>query len=139
MNERESHPPDDGWSRHVVEHVAAGVVIQQDGRLVYANPHAARLLGRGVDALVGVAPGSLLSDDERQSELESTAALIAHRSDEEYNEYRIVLPDGRTRQLAVSSTLTEWAGQPATVGVLHDISRQRAATAALRGQQTECS
>ncbi len=135
MSERESRPPGDGWCRSVVEHVAAGIVIVQDGRLVYVNPCAANMLGREVGALVGVEPGTLLADDERRRQVESTAALMARRSDQEYNEYRITLPDGRTRQLAVSSTLTEWAGEAATVGVLHDISRQRAATAALRGSE----
>ncbi len=135
MIEREARPPGDGWSRSVVEDVAAGVVILQDGLLVYVNPCAAKMLGREAGALLGVEPGTLLLDEERQRQRESTAALIARRSDQEYNEYRIQLPDGRTRQLAVSSTLTEWGGQPATVGVLHDISRQRAATAALRGSE----
>ena len=135
MSDRESRPPDDRWCRSVVEHVAAGVVILQDERFVYVNRCAARMLGRDAGALIGVEPGTLLVDDERRRQVESTAALMARRSEEEYNEYRVVLPDGRTRQLAVSSTLTEWAGQPATVGVLHDISRQRAATAALRGSE----
>jgi PAS domain-containing protein len=62
-------------------------------------------------------------------------AIVSGRVDEDYNEYRIALPDGRVRHLAVSATRTDWNGRPAMLGVLHDISRQRAAMAALRGSE----
>ena len=66
---------------------------------------------------------------------ESFEALVAGRAEEDYSEYRIALPDGRVRHLAVSATRTDWQGRPAMLGVLHDISRQRAAMAALRGSE----
>jgi PAS domain S-box-containing protein len=134
-SEREWRAPADEPARTLAQHAAAGMVVVQDGVIVYANPYAARLLGREVAALEGVEPTALLYDEDRPRQVESTAALLAGRSGEEYNEYRVALPDGRTRQFAVHSTLTDWRGRPATMGVLHDISRQRAATAALRGSE----
>jgi two-component system sensor histidine kinase/response regulator len=128
---------EDGWFRGVVEHVVAGIVVLQDGHIVYLNPCAAGMLGRETRALVGIEAGALLAGEDRRRQAESTESLLARRSGEEYNEYRIALPDGQLRQVAVSSTLTEWQGRPATLAVMHDISRQRAATAtaALRGSE----
>ncbi|HEX7688577.1 MAG TPA: PAS domain S-box protein, partial [Burkholderiaceae bacterium] len=135
MSERELRASAEDAARSLVENAAAGMVVVQDGRIAYANPCAARLLGRAVDVLERMSPGELLQGDDRTRQMEATAALLARRSDEEYNEYRIELPDGRARQFAVHSTRTDWRGRPATLGVLHDISRQRAATAALRGSE----
>ena len=60
---------------------------------------------------------------------------MAGQIEEDYSEYRLALPDGRVRHLAVSATRTDWAGRAAMLGVFHDISRQRAAMAALRGSE----
>ena len=125
---------EDAFAR-VIENLAAGIVVLQDDRIAYANAGACKMLARDSAALAGVDPASLLSDAERHRPAESLRALVAGRIDEDYNEYRIVLPDGRVRHLAVAGTRTDWNGRPAMLGVLHDISRQRAAMAALRGSE----
>ncbi|HEX7636899.1 MAG TPA: PAS domain S-box protein, partial [Burkholderiaceae bacterium] len=135
MAESATDATDKRWADRLVEQVSAGIVVQQDGRFVFVNACASRMLGRDAEMLRGLPPAALLADEDRARQLASTDALLAHRSEQEYNEYRIALPDGGARQLAVHSTLTEWHGRPATVGVMHDISRQRAATAALRGSE----
>ena len=135
MSEAERRAGGDTAFRRMIENVAAGMVILQDDRIAYANAGAARLLAREPDALVGVDPATLLTDGERARPAESLRALVERRIDEDYNEYRVALPDGRVRHVAVSGTLTEWQGRPAMLGVLHDISRQRAAMAALRGSE----
>jgi PAS domain S-box-containing protein len=121
--------------RQVIENVAAGIVILQDDRLAYVNACAARMLGRDAAALTGADPATLLSAEDRGRLAESYGAVVAGGADDDYNEYRIVLPDGHVRHLAVSATRTRWKQQPALLGVLHDVSRQRAAMAALRGSE----
>ena len=121
--------------RQVIENVAAGIVILQDDRLAYVNACAARMLGRDVAALTGADPAELLSAADRGRLAESYGAVVAGAAEDDYNEYRIALPDGRVRHLAVSATRARWEGRPALLGVLHDVSRQRAAMAALRGSE----
>ena len=135
MSEPDGHAAESGIFHRVIENVAAGIAILQDGRIVYVNPRAARMLGREAAALVGSDPAALVSDGERHGLAATLDALVSGRVDEDYNEYRIRLPDGRVRHFAVSSTRTDWAGRPAMLGVFHDISRQRAAMAALRGSE----
>ena len=135
MNEPEGHAAESGAFRQVIENVAAGITILQDDRIVYANARAARMLGRESAALAGTDPAALLFEEERLRPAESFRALVSGALDEDYVEYRIALPDGRLRHLAASSTLTHWDGRPAMLSVLHDISRQRAAMAALRGSE----
>ena len=135
MSEPEGLAADEAALGRVIGSLAAGVIVLQDERIAYANARAARMLGRESAALVGADPASLVPGDERQRPAETLAAIVAGRIEEDYSEYRLTLPDGRVRHLAVSSTRTDWAGRPAMLGVLHDISRQRAAMAALRGSE----
>ncbi len=135
MSEPDGRAAEDGAFRRVIEQVAAGVAVLQDGRIAYVNACAAKMLGRAPSALLGGELAPLLSEAERHRPAESFDALVSGRVDEDYGEYRIELPDGRVRQLAVSATRTDWRGRPAMLGVIHDISRQRAAMAALRGSE----
>jgi PAS domain S-box-containing protein len=135
MSEAEGLAAEGRGFRDAVENAAAGIVVLQHGRIVYVNAYAARMLGRETARLVGIDPATLLIEEEKHRPAEAFEALASGRTDEVYNEYHLLLPDGRTRHVAVSSTLTPWSGQPAQLGVVHDISRQRAAMAALRGSE----
>ncbi len=135
MSEPDGRAANEGAFRQVVENVAAGIAILQDHRIVHVNPRAARMLGREVQALLGIDPVTLLAVDERHRPGQTTENLISGRIDEHYGEFRIAMPDGRVRHIAGSATRTEWSGRPAVLAVLHDISRQRAAMAALRGSE----
>jgi PAS domain S-box-containing protein len=135
MSEPEGLGSEEGGFRQVIENVAAGIVILQDDRIAYVNACAEKMLARQTSALIGIDPATLLLDEESHGPRESLEALVAGRVDEDYNEYRVALPDGRVRHLAVSGTRTGWRGRPAMLGVIHDISRQRAAMDALRGSE----
>ncbi|MCK9685795.1 PAS domain S-box protein [Scleromatobacter humisilvae] len=135
MSEPDGHVAESGAFRQVIENIAAGIAILQDDRIAYANARAARMLGREIAALVGSDPAALLSDQERRRSAESFEAVVSGHVEEDYSEYHVALPDGRMRHLAVSSTRTDWDGRPAMLCVFHDISRQRAAMAALRGSE----
>ncbi len=135
MSEAELRGSEEAALGRVIGSLAAGVVVLQDDRIAYANARAARMLGRDPAALAGIDLSTLLSSDERHRPAETLAAIVAGRIEEDYSEYRLALPDGRMRHLAVSATRVDWNGRPAMLGVFHDISRQRAAMAALRGSE----
>src|SRR3954469_18022968 len=92
MSEVQGPAGDDAALGRVIGNLAAGVVILQDDRIAYVNGRAARMLGREVAALVGTDPASLLSGDERGRPGETLAAIIEGRIEEDYTEYRLVLP-----------------------------------------------
>ena len=135
MSEADGQSANEGELRQVIESVAAGILILQDGRVAHANARAARMLGREDGALLGIDPATLLLEEDRHRPAESFDALMSHRVDEDYAEYRFAWPDGRLRNMAVTSTRTVWNGRPAMLGIVDDISRQRAAMAALRSSE----
>ena len=135
MSEAEGRASEEAALGQAIGSLAAGILVLQDDRIAYANARAARMLGRDAAALAGIDPATLFSSDERHRPAETLAAIVAGRIDEDYSEYRLTLPDGRVRHLAVSATRTDWHGRAAMLGVIHDISRQRAAMAALRGSE----
>ena len=135
MSEPDGRVAEDGVYRQLVENLAAGVSILQDERIAYVNACAARLLGRTVAELVGADPATLLMEEDRRRPVESHDALVSGQLEENYSEYRIELPDGRVRHLAVTSRLSEWRGRPAMLCVVQDISRQRGAMTALRSSE----
>nr|MDP9126298.1 PAS domain S-box protein [Pseudomonadota bacterium] len=135
MSEHDGPAAAGGAYRHVIDNVAAGIAILSGDRILYVNACAARMLGREATALVGSDLSALLAEDERHRPAESFEELVSGRVEEDYSEYRIALPDGRSQYLAVAATRTDWNGRTAMLGVFHDISRQRAAMAALRGSE----
>jgi PAS domain S-box-containing protein len=135
MSEPDGHVAQDGAFRQLIESVAAGVAILQDGRIAYVNSAVAKLLERETASLIGVDPATLLFEEDGHRPAESLEALVAGRVDEDYGEYRIALPDGRVRHLAVTSRRGDWGGRPAMVSVVNDISRQHAAMAAVHDSE----
>jgi PAS domain S-box-containing protein len=135
MSETDGRAAGEGSFRNAIERVAAGIAIVQDQRIAFVNACAASMLGRDAKELLGLDPAVLLVDEEPHRLAQAGGAILSGRTDEDYGEYRIALPDGRVRHLAVSATRTDWNGRPAMLGVFHDISRQRAAMAALRGSE----
>ena len=133
MNEQGSRAPDAGWFRGVVEQVVAGIVIVQDGHFAYANPRAIEMLGH--PALLGASVRELLDEHQIQRHATIVRELMSGERERAYNEYDVVLPSGEPLQCAVSSTRTQWRGEPAVLGVLHDISAQARALTALRDSE----
>jgi len=126
---------DDRWLRGAVERAVAGILVVQGGRIVYANPHAARMLERSRETLTGLAPTALLGEAQRAQHLNAVDSLLSGAEDTTQREYRVELPSGARRQIAVSSTRIDFHGRPAVLGVLHDVTAHRESEAALRASE----
>jgi PAS domain S-box-containing protein len=124
-------PAQTGWEREALERAAAGVLLIDAGRIVYANAHAAALLGRPVAALIGRETSTLLDGEALQRHRLALAQVI-ERNGTAYNEYDIQRPDGSRVVLAASSIGIAYEDRTVSMAVLHDITRQRAADAELK-------
>ncbi len=136
MSNRDDAVPGDDWCCGVVEQVVAGIVVIQDGRFVFANPHALHMFRERTDALVGSAVEDLLGGDQRERPARDAEALMAARLEQTCTEHEIAVPDGRALQFAVCSTRTVWRGAPAVLCVLRDISDLRRSERRLRELDT---
>jgi diguanylate cyclase (GGDEF)-like protein/PAS domain S-box-containing protein len=109
------------------------VVVHQNGRLVYGNRAAVRLVGAGSMA---EHYGRPITDFVHPSDLEGTLDRIAQLTEDgqffEHGEARIVALDGTTTVMEVTSIRTSWAGEPAFQVIMRDVSERRAAEAAAR-------
>ena len=135
MTSTEAVPGDGHWFQSLVEKAVAGILVEQDGVIVYANQHTARMVGRNRAELVGAATASFLGQAQGKRHLSATAALLAGTDSASYSEYQVALPAGGAVSLAVFGSRIALNGRPATLGVLHDITAQHTAEAALRASE----
>jgi len=132
MTLAEAVPDDERWFRSLVEKAVTGILVEQSGVIVYANEHAARMIGRSRAELVGTATAKLLGGTQDQTHRETVDALLSGAHETTSTEYQVALPTGSSVRLAVSGSRIEMNGRPATLGVLHDVTAQRCAEEELR-------
>jgi PAS domain S-box-containing protein len=109
-----------------------GLLVNADGRFVYANPAAARLLGFSDAAeVVGRDPLEFIQP-EYHDMVRSRLAQAAEDGRVPPEEYPWLRPDGRVVWVEAAGARTTWAGRPAVQVVFRDASVRRRTEAALR-------
>jgi PAS domain S-box-containing protein len=109
-----------------------GLLVNADGRLVYANPAAARLLGfADAGEVVGRDPLEFIQP-EYHDMVRARLARAAEAGTVPPEEYPWLRPDGRVVWVEAAGARTVWAGRPAVQVVFRDASARRRAEAALR-------
>ena len=127
--------------RQLVEHSPEAVVVHRDGVVVYANARAAALVGEAHDRLVGE-PLARWLDPASHARLDAALALaratrVAPPADAAA-EYRIVCPDGSTRDVEARSVAVELDGRPAVQSVLRDVTARNQLESELARQALHC-
>jgi len=107
--------------RELVNYNLDGIlVIGMDGIALFANPAACSLLNRPLEAILDQEIGLPLSG-------------------EDYTEIEIHRPDGTSRTVEMRAHLIKWAGQPAWLADLRDITERKQAQQALRASEEKMS
>jgi two-component system sensor histidine kinase/response regulator len=133
---RADSPAGTDWEREALERAAAGVLLVDAGRIVYANAHAATLLGRPREALIGVETAGLLPAEALARHRAALSSVI-DRGGTSYNEYQLDRPDGSRVAIAVSSSGIAYHGRTAALSVLHDIGERVRADAELKSHRDQ--
>jgi PAS domain S-box-containing protein len=120
--------------RSVVEGSTQGIVIQQDGRVVYANPAMARLFGFATpEEVVGLNPfEDLIGEPDLTVFRQRTDAVYRGETVAPTPPWRARPRDGRELWISSAAHRTEWFGKPAVVSFYVDVTVQRRAEQALR-------
>ncbi|MGO8872194.1 MAG: EAL domain-containing protein [Acidimicrobiales bacterium] len=117
------------------------VFVHQNGRLVYGNRAAARLVGAGktdkeYGETVAQYYGRPMTDFMHPSDIPDVAERLARLTEPgqffEHGEVRVVAPSGAVTVMEVTSVRTSWGGEPAYQVIARDVSERRAAEAANR-------
>jgi diguanylate cyclase (GGDEF)-like protein/PAS domain S-box-containing protein len=121
--------------RLLVELSPDGLLVHQNGRVVYANPSACRFVkAKKEAALVGRAITELVDLTSQREMFGRLAALMTPGAVSAPATAAVIAMDGSRLQVETTSVRTTWKGEPAFQVIVRDLTLQHAGEAALRHQ-----
>ncbi len=118
----------------LVEHSPDAIVVHQDGRIVYANPAAAKIVGEDLMSDMGKPISSYLHPDYVRPTLERLTQLTEPGDAMKGHEAVIIRADGAQIPVEVASVRTSWGGKPAFQVIIRDMSERKLAEEAARAR-----
>jgi diguanylate cyclase (GGDEF)-like protein/PAS domain S-box-containing protein len=134
---RSDAPADDVSTRYrlLVELSPDGIVLHQDGRIVYANPACARMVGvDDPDRMVGDLMMDYVAPKDRAALSARVAAMQETETYSEQSDMTLLGRQGELVDVSSRSVRTNWQGRPGFQAILRDLTASRAADATLRFQ-----
>jgi len=121
--------------RNLVEGSLDGVFILQKGKVVYANPRLAEIHGYSQDEIIGMDVRDVTHPEDRQFAYENIMKIISGEVPRVRAHMRSIKKDGTVIDVEVVGTHMLYNGEPASIGVLSDISvRKRAENALMESE-----
>jgi len=134
---RAAEPVDDvsNLYRLLVELSPDGILLHQDGRLVYANPTGARMVGvADPDLLIGDTMMDYVAPADRAALMARVAAMRENDTYSQQADMTLLGRHGKSVEVSSRSVRTTWQGRPGYQVILRDLTESRAAHATLRYQ-----
>ncbi len=112
--------------RQVVNNVTEGIMVSQDGKIVFANPRVLQISGRTQEELFSMPfLADVHPDDVLRVQDEYRRRSRGERT-EKYYTFRIVHPrTGEVRWIELSAVIIEWESKPASLSFLNDITERK--------------
>ena len=109
----------------IADNANVGIMVVQDGRVVFANRHLAQIGGYGPEDLSSVDPFALIDLSQRAGLVDLHRRRVA--GDAAPSRYETVAraKDGRALDLEVNAAGITWNGRPATSVVVIDIGERK--------------
>lgn len=121
--------------RALAENANDGILVNLDGRHVYANRRLAEMLGYTPEELLGTALPDLVHPDEQPKVEERYRRRLAGEAVTSQYETVFVTKGGTAVPMEINAARTEWQGQPAALVVARDISERLRGAQALRDRE----
>ncbi len=118
--------------RSVVENTNEGIVITQDGMLMYANAASSQVSGYSNKELLSRPFLEIVHPDDRTMVKEIHTKRLQGKETLNNYDMRILDKHGNSIWLRNSGVRIEWNGKPATLNFLSNITEQKTAEEALR-------
>jgi PAS domain S-box-containing protein len=118
--------------RRIVDRMAEGVVVIQEGKICFANKAAINFVGLSWQELQSKNMWDFVMPADRGLLLSRLKSRLKGGQPPGVNEYRFYNAAGEVRWVEARSVLHEWQGQPAVLTTLTDITARRLAQEALR-------
>lgn len=101
--------------RAVIDNVGAGVVVVQDGRMVFVNPSLVQIVGHPQDFLLTQPFTATLHPQDVSEVVNRHQRRLRGEPVESYYSFRIITQAGQVRRLELSAVLIEWNSKEATL------------------------
>ncbi|MCI0519859.1 MAG: PAS domain S-box protein [Chloroflexi bacterium] len=124
--------------RAILDNSLQGILIYQDGRLVYTNAAFAAIVGYSQAELSQMPPEEvihLFHPEDRTRAAEIIAARLRGQAAPPRQDYRLLHKDGGTLWVEAYSTPIKYRGRPAIQSTQIDITERRQAEAALQASE----
>lgn len=116
--------------RSLIEGFRFGVIVHQDGKLVFINEAAANMHGYSVVEVAGKNIMDFIAPEDTPKVVELAAARLRGDSVPDLYEYHGLRKDGTIFPLQISPQTIDWYGSPAILSALTDVTEHKRAEAA---------
>jgi PAS domain S-box-containing protein len=123
--------------RALVEQSIVGIYIVQDDQFVYVNPGMQKIFGWSEAEMTSRTVSDFIVPEEHALARENISKRISGAVPSTRYVLRVLHQSGTVLQVEVHSSLTDYNGRPAVMGMLVDITERRVAEADLRRSETE--
>ena len=143
-SERMDSVPDRDWEAeaHAAKEVLAnyraltdnsptGIIIIQDGKVVYANPEILRLMGYTLKEALSADVWQVIHPDDRERVLDCYRRRMSGQDSPEQYEVRVITKSGKVRHLELRATVVQFNGAPAVLDNVVDITDRKRAEEAV--------
>ncbi|HPM77636.1 MAG TPA: PAS domain S-box protein, partial [bacterium] len=118
--------------RTLVETAGDGICIVQDQKIAYANPKLAELLGYSTDELPGLHFGEVVHRDHFDRLMRLYQRFIDGQNEKGAIEVNFIARDGSSLPVELTGSAVSFAGRPASLVVIRDLSMRRKTEQKLR-------
>lgn len=123
--------------RDLVEHLPNGICVYQDGKLVFANRHAALLMGaEDVDDVIGKSILDFILPAYRDLTVERVQKVLSTNERQPAIEEKYVRLDGEIIDVETLAFPFSYQGKKAVQFILQDITERKKAEATIRKTET---
>lgn len=117
---------------------AMEVIDAESGRILLANPAAARIFGFGSpDEMIGVDPLEYIPTEDREQVARMMAEYMFEKDLHQVLDLRVLTKDGRRIWVSAMGVRTEYKGKPAGLVSMRDITAQKDAERAFQESQEQ--
>jgi PAS domain S-box-containing protein len=108
--------------RSVIENVGVGVVVVQNGRMVFVNPSMERIVGHTTEALMAMPFTATIHPEDVQEVADRHQRRLRGEKVEENYSFRVITAAGQIRTLELSAVLIQWGQRDATLLFVVDVT-----------------
>ena len=124
--------------RMLVESSPMAIAVHSEGKVVFVNSEAVRLMGgRNYEDFLGKPIFEFVHPDYRAMAAERVKKIYDKKESVQMMEEKFITLDGRTIDVEVAGAIVDFRGKPASQLVFHDITQHKIAEKALREREQQ--